>query len=215
MVRKIAAVLVDYMGTFYSRTAKRAFDILFSFCGILILSPFLILIAFVVRVTTTGPVFYRGVRAGRFGTPFRIYKFRTMVQDAELGPGTTSRNDERVTKIGRFLRLHKLDELPQLLNVLKGEMSFVGPRPELLKYTQKYSGDELLILSIRPGITDLSSLAFADLSSHISDANPDHDYEMLILNKKNELRIKYVKEQSFFRDLVIIFNTIWRVIKIQ
>ena len=133
-------------------------DILGSLVGLALLSPVLMGLALAVKLGDFGPVFYRGVRTGRFGKRFRIFKFRTMVVDAEHRGGTTTgRNDSRITPLGRFLRRHKLDELPQLINVLLGDMSFVGPRPEVAEYTEQYSDEERAILSVRPGITDLSS----------------------------------------------------------
>jgi lipopolysaccharide/colanic/teichoic acid biosynthesis glycosyltransferase len=135
-----------------------------------------------------------------------------MVVGADKGAGTTSRNDPRVTAVGRFIRRYKLDELPQLLNVLVGDMSFVGPRPELPRYTDQYQGEELLILQVRPGITDYSSLKFSNLNDLIGDEDPDQAYEEKILAEKNRLRIQYVKDQSFWLDLSLILKTILRVV---
>jgi lipopolysaccharide/colanic/teichoic acid biosynthesis glycosyltransferase len=131
---------------------------------------------------------------------------------AELGAGTTSRNDARITPVGRFIRRYKLDELPQLFNVLRGDMSFVGPRPELLRYTSQYVGDEKLILCVRPGITDLSSIQFSNLNTLIDDENPDRNFEERILPHKNRLRIKYVRERSFLLDFKLIGKTLARLI---
>ena len=142
---------------------KRLFDIVFSFLGLLVLSPLFLIIAILIKRDSKGPVFFRGIRVGRFGKPFRIYKFRTMVVNAdELGGSPTADNDPRITKAGRFLRKYKLDELPQLLNVLKGEMSLVGPRPEVEEYVKLYSEEEKAILSVCPGMTDWASILNAD-----------------------------------------------------
>jgi lipopolysaccharide/colanic/teichoic acid biosynthesis glycosyltransferase len=191
--------------------AKRSFDVLVASIGLLVLSPGLLLIAAAVGLTSPGGIFYRGVRAGRYGVPFQIFKFRSMVVGADAGPGTTSRHDERVTALGGVLRRFKLDELPQLLNVLSGEMSLVGPRPELMRYTDQYSGEEGLILSVRPGITDFASIEFADLNSRIDDADPDGGYERTVLVRKNALRLKYVRERSFRVDLGILIQTFLRL----
>jgi lipopolysaccharide/colanic/teichoic acid biosynthesis glycosyltransferase len=194
------------------RLLKRIFDIVFACLGFLALLPFFTAIAVAVKLSSPGPIFYRGLRTGRFSKPFRIFKFRSMVVGADKGAGTTSRNDPRVTAVGRFIRRYKLDELPQLLNVLVGDMSFVGPRPELPRYTDQYQGEELLILQVRPGITDYSSLKFSNLNDLIGDEDPDQAYEEKILAEKNRLRIQYVKDQSFWLDLSLILKTILRVV---
>lgn len=191
--------------------AKRIFDFVGALFGIALLSPFLIAIALAVKLSSPGPVFYRGERAGRGGKPFRILKFRSMVVGADRGAGTTSRNDPRITAIGRVLRRHKLDELPQLFNIIAGDMSFVGPRPELTRYTSQYNGEEQLILSVRPGITDYSSIEFSNLNDLIGDGDPDREFETRILAEKNRLRIKYVRERGFLLDLHLILRTILKV----
>ena len=185
------------------------FDVLVAAIGLLLLSPLLLLIAALVKLDSKGPVFFRGIRTGRYGIPFRIYKYRTMVVNAEnLGGGSTAGNDPRVTRLGRFLRPRKLDELPQLLNVLKGDMSLVGPRPELPQYTDLYRGDEQLILTVRPGIADYASLEYVQLGKILGDENPDRVYEEQVLPRKNALRVKYVREQSFSGDVMIILKTL-------
>jgi lipopolysaccharide/colanic/teichoic acid biosynthesis glycosyltransferase len=165
-----------------------------------------------VKLSSPGPVFYRGVRAGLFGRPFRILKFRTMVQDAEkLGGPTTGTNDERVTKIGSLLRKTKLDEIPQLFNVLTGEMSLVGPRPEVMEYTALYNDEEKIILSMRPGITDYASIEFADLDDLVGSADPDRYFREHIMPRKTQLRVKYVREWSLWGDFKILWRTFARV----
>ena len=193
---------------------KRAFDILAALTGLILLWPLLLLIAVLIKLDSHGPVFYRGVRSGRCGTPFRIFKFRTMVPGAEsLGGGSTGKDDPRVTRIGRTLRRYKLDELPQLLNVLKGEMSIVGPRPELPQYTGLYTGEEQLILTVRPGITDYASLEFINLAEILGNVEPDAVYEEQVRPVKNALRVKYVKEQNLCGDLIIISRTLLRLVQ--
>lgn len=191
---------------------KRLLDLLLS-CAVLALAwPALLLIALLVRFSGPGPVFYRGVRTGLHGKPFRIFKFRTMVSDAErLGGPTTGTDDPRVTRLGRFLRRTKLDELPQFLNVLSGEMSLVGPRPEVPEYTSMYSGDELLILSVKPGITDYASIEFADLDDLVGREDPDDYFRRHILPRKNALRVEYVRNWSLAEDMRILRRTLARV----
>jgi lipopolysaccharide/colanic/teichoic acid biosynthesis glycosyltransferase len=191
--------------------SKRLFDIMLSLLGLLMLLPAFAVIGVLVKLGSPGPVFYRGVRSGRQGRPFRIFKFRTMVADAEKGPGSTAQGDSRITAIGQVLRRYKLDELPQLFNVLGGEMSFVGPRPELPRYTAQYSGDELLILSVRPGITDYSSLHFIQLSDVLGTGDPDRAFEEKVLPAKNRLRIQYVRERGFLLDLQLIIRTVFKI----
>ena len=189
---------------------KRIFDIAFSFLGLLLLLPLLFLIAIMIKKEDYGPVFYRGERVGKNGMLFRIYKFRTMVVNAEkIGPSSTSDDDPRITKIGRFLRKYKLDELPQLINVLKGEMSFVGPRPEVKKFTDLYTEEEKAILSVRPGITDWASLWNSDEGSILAGVeDPDRVYMEKIRPEKIRLQLKYVRERSLWVDIKIIFKTI-------
>jgi lipopolysaccharide/colanic/teichoic acid biosynthesis glycosyltransferase len=195
---------------------KRIFDILAAATGVVLLSPLMLLIAIIVKIDSRGPVFYRGIRSGKNGRVFRIMKYRSMVVDAEmLGGFSTAKNDFRVTRIGRYLRRYKLDELPQLLNVLKGEMSIVGPRPEVPAYTSLYSGDELMILTVRPGITDYSSIRFSQLDQVLGENDADKVYEETVRPIKNALRIKYVKEKSFCGDISIIFRTILKIMGVS
>ena len=195
--------------------SKRLFDLFMSFFGIIFLSPILLFIAVSVKFSSKGTILYRGERSGLFGKSFNILKFRTMVMNADLGAGTTSRNDKRITYVGNILRRYKLDELPQLINVFFGDMSFVGPRPELKKYTNQYQGEEKLILSVRPGITDFSSVKFSNLNELIDDDNPDASFEKKILSEKNRLRLQYVNECNFWLDIKLIFLTILRITSIK
>ncbi len=192
---------------------KRSFDFVASVMALVILFPAFILIAILIKATSRGPVFYRGVRTGRNGREFRVFKFRTMVKDAEsLGGPSTGLADPRVTAVGSVLRKFKLDELPNLLNVALGQMSLVGPRPEVPRYTALYAGDEKLILTVRPGITDLSSVRYIDLASHIGSTNVDENFEKHVLPEKNRLRVEYVKTRSFVGDLKIIAATFHHLI---
>lgn len=188
---------------------KRIVDVAVALTGLLLLAPVYLLIAAAVKLSSPGPVFYRGIRTGCHGRPFRIYKFRSMIVDGELRGGTTTgQNDPRVTRVGAFLRNYKFDELPQLLNVLIGDMSLVGPRPEVPEYTDLYSPDERRILSVRPGITDLASLEFHDLQSAVGGKDPDQIYRERVLPRKNKLRLRYVDTQSLIGDLRILLRTI-------
>lgn len=188
---------------------KRAFDVAVATVGLLMLWPLLLACAAAVRLSSPGPVLYRGVRTGRQGQPFAILKFRSMVVDAELAGGTTTAaEDPRITRVGAFLRKYKLDELPQLINVLRGDMSVVGPRPEVAEYTDAYTDQERLILSVRPGITDLSSLEFHDLQAIVGGGDADATFRREVLPRKNALRLQYVQERSLWLDGVILLRTI-------
>ena len=189
---------------------KRCFDIVLASIGLILFTPLFLYIALRIYKEDKGPIFYRGERVGLRGKPFRIYKFRTMVVNAEkVGPSSTSDDDPRITKIGRFLRKYKLDELPQLINVLKGEMSFVGPRPEVKKFTDLYTEEEKAILSVRPGITDWASLWNSDEGAILAGVeDPDRVYMEKIRPEKIRLQLKYVRERSLWVDIKIIFKTI-------
>lgn len=194
--------------------AKRLFDIISASCGLLLLFPLLLLLAILVKLDSTGPVLYCARRTGRYGYPFTMLKFRTMVPDAErLGGLSTAKDDPRVTRIGKYLRKYKLDELPQLLNVLKGDMSLVGPRPEMPEYTRLYDGEEKLILTVRPGITDYACLEFFQLGEVLGNKAPDKIYEESIRPIKNALRVKYVREQTFWGDIVILTQTALKLLQ--
>jgi lipopolysaccharide/colanic/teichoic acid biosynthesis glycosyltransferase len=193
---------------------KRLFDLAVCLAALPFLSVLFLAIGLVIRHESPGPVFYRGLRTGQYGKPFRMTKFRTMVVDAErLGGCTTGLNDPRVFPFGRFLRKYKLDELPQVLNVIRGEMSLVGPRPEVPLYTDQYGGDELLILRVKPGITDFSSIEFSSLDEIVGEGDADRVFEEKVLERKNRLRVRYARERSFLVDLVIIARTIGAIVK--
>lgn len=203
---------VDNMGPL-EESCKRIFDLLFAGVGLILTSPLLLLIALLVKLNSAGPVFYRGVRIGRYGKPFRIWKFRSMLVGSEQLGGTTGTNDPRVTRVGRFLRRYKLDELPQLINVLVGEMSLVGPRPELVEHTAAYEGEEKLILSVRPGITDYASIQFRNLNELVGSVEPHRVFIENFRPEKNRLRIAYVRQQSFTEDLRILLKTLAVVLR--
>ena len=190
---------------------KRFVDVVLSAAGLLLLSPLFLLLALVIKLDSHGPVFYRGVRVGRHGRPFKIFKFRSMVADAERkGAASTSTTDLRVTRSGNFIRKFKFDEFSQLINVFLGDMSLVGPRPEVQKFVDRYTSEEKVILTVRPGITDWSSIKFHNEgeiieASGISDA--DEAYEKLIRPEKLRLQLKYVKERNLWVDIKIIVST--------
>ena len=193
---------------------KRVIDLSLSILGIAVLWPLLLVCGLAVKISSPGPVLYLGKRTGQFGKPFKIFKFRSMQIDAEsVGGSTTGERDPRITRIGTYLRKYKLDELPQLFNVLIGDMSFVGPRPEVEEYTNQYSSEEQKILDVRPGITDLSSLKFNDLQQIVGDENPDVVFQRDVLPQKNALRLQYAKEHNIFMDLKILLMTVAVVIR--
>lgn len=198
----------------YNRCIKRGADILLSGAALLILWPVLLVIAAAVALESGFPVFYRAQRGGYRGKEFKICKFRTMVKNADkIGGGTTALHDPRITKVGNFLRKTKLDELPQFGQVFLGKMSIIGPRPELLQYTSQYTGEELDILKVRPGITDYSSIEFVNLDEIVGGDNADEMYEKLVLKKKNQLRVKYAHSVSFKVDVEIFVKTALAVLK--
>jgi lipopolysaccharide/colanic/teichoic acid biosynthesis glycosyltransferase len=194
---------------------KRFFDILASLSGFALLSPIMFVIGVMIKKEDRGPVFYRGARIGRHGKAFKIFKFRTMVVNAEkIGGASTADDDLRITKIGKQIRKYKLDELPQLMNVLKGEMSFVGPRPEVKHYVDMFSGEEKAILTARPGITDWASLWNSDEGAILAGSpDPEKTYMEKIRPEKIRLQLKYVRERSFCIDLSIIVQTLSAIIR--
>jgi lipopolysaccharide/colanic/teichoic acid biosynthesis glycosyltransferase len=187
--------------------AKRVFDLLIAVSALALLLPPLIVIAAVVSLSSPGSAIYRGRRIGRYGRPFHIYKFRTMVAGAERFGSTTAKGDPRVTSVGRLLRRYKVDEFPQLVNVIKGEMSLVGPRPEVEEHTREYSSDEQEILTVMPGITDYASLRFFHLDEAVGSENAHDVYVTRVRAEKNRLRLEYVRRRSFREDLRIIART--------
>lgn len=193
---------------------KRTFDAICSSLGLLLLSPVLLLLAVAIKLGSTGPVFYRGQRVGRHGKQYRIFKFRSMVTNAEqIGGPSTSDKDPRITGIGRLMRKYKLDELPQLLNVLWGEMSLVGPRPQVPDYVTRYSADEREVLHVRPGITDWASIWNSDEGAILAMyPDPDRAYDELIHPTKMRLQLLYVRHNSLWMDIKIIAYTLYRLV---
>lgn len=193
----------------YNKFIKRLLDILTALVGLAVAWPLYLVIAAAIAIEDGLPVLYRAERGGYRGKSFRICKFRTMVRNADkIGGGTTSFHDSRITKVGNFLRKTKLDEIPQLWQVLNGRMSLIGPRPELIQYVSQYRGEELDILKVRPGITDFSSVEFINLDEIVGDENADEMYEKLVLKKKNALRVKYAHNVSFRTDVYILLKTV-------
>ncbi len=198
----------------YNRFIKRVLDLLLAVPMAIVLSPLLLLIGLAIMIDDGLPVFYRAERGGYRGKTFRIFKFRTMIRHADkVGGGTTALNDNRITRVGAFLRKTKMDEIANLLSIIKGDMSFIGPRPELLRYTQAYSGSEKLIEEVRPGITDYSSIEFINLDEIVGAENADEAFEKHVLPRKNKLRVKYAGSVSFAVDVFLFTQTVWRVIK--
>jgi len=191
--------------------AKRLFDLVFSLTGLLLLSPVLLLIAILIKLDSPGPVFFRQVRVGRGNVPFRIHKFRTMQSAIDTsGLQLTVGADPRITRTGRWLRKYKLDELPQLIDVLQGSMSLVGPRPEVPKYVEYYSREQKdIVLSVRPGITDNASIEYRDENDILAESdNPEQDYIEKILPVKLGYYLRYVAERSMIGDIAIILRTV-------
>ena len=194
--------------------AKRIFDISASLMGLAVTAILFLIIAFLIKKESPGPVFYRGERVGRSGNTFRIFKFRTMVDNAEkLGGPSTAGDDPRLLKIGKFLKQYQLDELPQLINVLRGEMSLVGPRPEVKMYVEMLSDEERsAILSIKPGMTDFASLwNFHEGDVLKNSPDPEKTYQEKIRPEKIRLQLEYINKHSFLLDLNIILKTILKI----
>lgn len=193
---------------------KRLFDILASGFGLILLSPVFLIMSIVITVDSPGGVFFRGPRVGKNGKVFRIFKFRSMVKDCEgKGKWNVGDNDSRITKTGHFLRKTKLDEIPQLINVFLGNMSFVGPRPELQVYVDMYTDEEKKILDLKPGITDYASMVnIAQFETFTKAVDPDEAYLKYIRPLKLKLQLYYRDNNSFFGDIRIIFWTIYKVL---
>lgn len=193
---------------------KRTFDIVASGLGIIILSPVLLIIAILIKVGSDGPCLFKQQRVGRNEKIFNILKFRTMVVNAEsLGKQITVGEDNRITKIGSVLRKYKLDELPQLINVFRGDMSLVGPRPEVPKYVAMYTEEQKKIFKVRPGITDLASIRYKDENELLGSVdNPEEFYINVIMPDKLKLNMEYIQKSNLFFDIKVIFETIFKCI---
>ena len=193
-----------------SLVAKRIFDLIFSVLLLVFLSPFMLIIAIAVKCTSPGEIIFRQTRVTTYGKRFQIYKFRTMVSDApQKGSQVTVKGDSRVTGVGHFLRKVRLDELPQLLNILKGEMSFVGTRPEVEKYVEAYTPQMYATLLMPAGVTSPASIRYKDEERLLSgEGNPDEIYCNQILPEKMKYNLEYIREFSFWKDIVILFQTV-------
>jgi len=189
-------------------TLKRAFDIVIALAGLLALFPLLIIIAIVIKILTAGPVIFRQGRVGRFGKPFTIYKFRTMRVN-DIGSTVTVQGDPRITPFGKYLRKYKIDELPELWNILKGDMSLVGPRPDVQEYAGRLIGEENKILELRPGLTSPASIKYINEEELLASApNPQKFYDEVLWPTKVRLNLEYYKTRSFLGDVYLIIQTI-------
>ena len=190
------------------RVAKRLFDLLTSLAGLILLSPILVLIAIAVKLDSPGPVLFRGQRVGRDGRLFGLYKFRSMmVNAAQRGPGITAAGDPRITRVGRVLRRTKLDELPQLINVVRGEMSLVGPRPEDSRYVAFYTPEQRRVLSVRPGITGMASVKYRNEEAILPQSSLNDAYVNKVMPEKLAIELAYLDRQTFWRDLGVLALT--------
>ena len=202
------------VNSIYNRVIKRIIDIALAIILFFVCIPFYLVSSIAIILEDGFPVFYRARRGGYKNKTFRICKFRSMVKNADqIGGYTTAFHDPRVTRVGAILRKTKIDETPQILNILKGEMSFVGPRPEVLEYVKRFTGQERYILEVRPGITDFSSIRFVNLDELVGDKDVDEYFQKEIFAQKNALRVKYVAEISLYTDTKIFFITIAQVFK--
>ena len=193
---------------------KRIFDTTLSLFGLIILLPFMLIIAILIKIDSKGPIFFKQIRVTKGGREFKILKYRTMRVGSDKYSQITVGKDERITKIGSFLRKYKLDEIPQLINVLIGDMSLVGPRPEVPKYVVLYTDEQKEILKVRAGITDYASIEFSDENDLLaSEKNPEEAYIEKIMPKKIELNKKYLSEISMLTDIRIILLTIKKILK--
>lgn len=197
------------------RFSKRCFDIFFSLLGILFLLLLFLFVAIAIKCSSKGPVLFKQERVGKNGKTFKIWKFRSMVVDAEAkGRQITTDGDSRITKVGKFIRKTKIDELPQLFNVLSGKMSFVGPRPEVPRYVELYTEEQRKVLTVKPGITDLASIEYRNENDLLKEAeDPDRKYIEEIMPAKLELNLQYIEKAGFFYDIGLIFKTVFKVIK--
>lgn len=193
---------------------KRLFDIIASLFGLIVLSPLFVIVAIWIKLDSPGPVFYKQTRVGRYNKDFKIYKFRSMRVGADKGSLVTiGGRDSRVTRSGVIIRKFKIDELPQLINVLKGDMSFVGPRPEVRHYVDYWTPEQMRVLDVRPGITDPASIKFCNENELLEKADdPERYYIDVIMQQKIQLYLDYVDNNSFLGDVLLIFKTFWAII---
>lgn len=194
---------------------KRLFDIIASGCGLFVLSPMLIIVAIWIKVDSSGPLFFRQVRVGRYNKDFRIYKFRSMFIGSDKGSQiTVGGHDSRITKSGYFIRKTKIDEFPQLINVFIGDMSLVGPRPEVRHYVDMWTPEQMHVLDVRPGITDPASIRYRNENELLEKAvDPENYYINVIMQDKIKLYLEYVEKHCFWYDVALIFKTFWTIVK--
>ncbi|OGI08047.1 MAG: sugar transferase [Candidatus Margulisbacteria bacterium GWE2_39_32] len=206
--------LSNMLSKLYLSIGKIIIDFFFAFIGVLLLVPVFMFLALLIKLTSKGPALFKQTRLGKNFKPFTLYKFRSMIIDApKLGPGVTSADDPRITRVGKFLRKTKLDELPQLINVIKGDMSLVGPRPELTAYINEYKEEYRTVLSIRPGITDYAAIEFRDEENILNNySDKEKAYLEIVLPKKITLYKKYINKISMVTDLKIILLTLKKII---
>ena len=193
---------------------KRLFDIVASGCGLLVLSPLFIVLAIWIKLDSKGPVFYKQSRVGQYNKDFLLYKFRSMrVGSDKKGLITVGNRDPRITKSGYFIRKYKLDEFPQLINVFIGDMSLVGPRPEVRKYVDLYTEEQLHVLDVKPGITDLASIRYRNENEILENVeNPDEYYINVVMQDKLKINLEYVNNHSFWYDISLILKTFWAIV---
>jgi len=196
---------------------KRLYDIILALLALLIFLPVICFFAILIKLDSKGPVFYRGLRVGRYGLSFRMLKLRSMVLDADImGGSSTSEDDPRITKLGKLIRKYKLDELPQFINVLKGEMSFVGPRPEVPQFATLFTDEEKVILTVRPGITDWATIRNPDQGAIlVGSLDPDKTYLEKIRPEKIRLQLEYVRKHCFWVDLKILVKTLFTLVNVR
>ncbi len=195
--------------------AKRIFDCLFSSIGLIIISPIFMLLSLLIALDSQGGIFYKQVRIGKNMRPFKLFKFRTMYANSDKkGLLTVGDNDNRITRVGYYLRKYKLDELPQLINVLIGEMSFVGPRPEVEKYVKLYNNEQQKVLSVKPGITDWASIRYVNESELLArSSEPEKTYINEIMPAKLAINLEYVKQNNLLIDIKIILHTFRAILR--
>ena len=193
---------------------KRLFDIIASGCGLIVLSPLFIILAIWIKLDSKGPIFYKQSRVGQYNKDFLLYKFRSMrVGSDKKGLITVGNRDPRITRSGYFIRKYKLDEFPQLINVIIGVMSLVGPSPEVRKYVDLYTEEQMHVLDVKPGITDLASIRYRNENEILENAeNPDEYYINVVMQDKLKINLEYVSNHSFWYDIALIFKTFWAIV---
>lgn len=193
--------------------SKRIFDVVSSLIALVLFSPLIIIISLWIAIDSRGGVFYKQIRVGKNQREFGLYKFRSMRPNADKAGQITVGNDSRVTKVGKFIRKYKIDEVPQLINILKGDMSVVGPRPEVPKYVNMYSAEQLKVLSVLPGLTDYASIEYLDEQKILGAAeDPDKAYIEEVMPAKLKLNLKYISDRGFWLDIKLIFRTLRKIV---